>query len=175
MLLYAGIGGSPDFVDAYKWFTVGWTRADNPELYATSRDALAKKMTPVQIAKAEDLARQWLEAFERKRGAPIGPPPLPPPAQPVRVGGDIAAPERLKHVEPVYPPIAVSARVQGVVIVEATIGVTGKVEDARVVRSIPLLDAAALDAVKQWEYAPTLLKDVAVPVIMTVTVSFSLR
>ena len=54
---------------------------------------------------------------------------------------------RLKNVPPVYPPIAQSARVQGVVIIEATIGADGKVKDAKVLRSIPLLDQAALDAV----------------------------
>ncbi|MEQ1872068.1 MAG: energy transducer TonB, partial [Vicinamibacterales bacterium] len=93
---------------------------------------------------------------------------------PVRVGGNIKPPMRTKNVSPVYPPIAQSARVQGVVIIEATIGPGGKVTDARVLRSVPLLDAAALDAVKQWEYTPTLLNGVAVPVIMTVTVQFAL-
>jgi protein TonB len=82
---------------------------------------------------------------------------------------------RVKNVNPVYPPIAQSARVQGIVIIEATIGPNGKVEDAKVLRSIPLLDAAALDAVKQWEYTPTMLNNQPVPVIMTVTVNFTLQ
>jgi protein TonB len=64
--------------------------------------------------------------------------------------------------------------VQGVVILEAIIGQDGRILDARVLRSIPLLDQAALDAVKQWEYTPTLLNGVPVPVIMTVTVQFTL-
>jgi protein TonB len=78
-------------------------------------------------------------------------------------------------VNPVYPPIAQSARVQGVVIIEAIIGPDGRVTEAKVLRSIPLLDAAALDAVKQWVYTPTLLNGVPVPVIMTVTVNFTLQ
>jgi protein TonB len=94
--------------------------------------------------------------------------------QPVRVGGSIRAPMQLKKVQPAYPPIAESARVSGVVILEALIGVDGRVSDAKVLRSIPLLDQAALDAVRQWEYAPTLLNGVPVPVIMTATVTFSL-
>ena len=102
------------------------------------------------------------------------PPPPPPPAAPVRVGGNIKPPTKIKDVAPVYPPIAQSARVQGVVIIEATIGPNGQVQDARVLRSIPLLDQAALDAVKQWEFTPTLLNGVPVPVIMTVTVQFTL-
>ena len=103
------------------------------------------------------------------------PPPPPPPPAPIRVGGQIKQPTQLKRVNPVYPAIAQSARVQGVVIIEAVIGQNGKVQETKVLRSIPLLDAAALDAVKQWEYTPTLLNGVAVPVIMTVTVNFTLQ
>ena len=106
---------------------------------------------------------------------PPPPPPPPPPAAPVRVGGNIKQPTKVKNVPPVYPPIAQSARVQGVVIIEAVIGPNGRVQDARVLRSIPLLDQAALDAVKQWEFTPTLLNGVPVPVIMTVTVQFTLQ
>ena len=103
------------------------------------------------------------------------PPPPPPPTQPVRVGGNIKPPQKLKHVNPVYPPIAQSARVQGIVIIEATIGPSGAVQDAKVLRSIPLLDQAALDAVRQGQFTPTLLNGVPVPVIMTVTVQFTLQ
>ncbi len=103
------------------------------------------------------------------------PPPPPPPTQPVRVGGNIKPPQKVKHVNPVYPPIAQSARVQGIVIIEATIGPSGAVQDAKVLRSIPLLDQAALDAVRQWQFTPTLLNGVPVPVIMTVTVQFTLQ
>jgi protein TonB len=91
------------------------------------------------------------------------------------VGGDIKPPTRTKNVNPVYPPIAQSARVQGVVILEATIGPDGRVVNAKILRSVPLLDAAALEAVEQWEYTPTLLNGEPVPVIMTVTVNFTLQ
>lgn len=94
--------------------------------------------------------------------------------QPVRVGGAIKAPTQISKVQPVYPPIALSSRVSGVVILEALIGVDGRVSDAKVLRSIPLLDQAALDAVRQWAYTPTLLNGVPVPVVMTVTVTFTL-
>ena len=106
--------------------------------------------------------------------APPPPPPPPPPA-PVRVGGNIKQPTKVKDVKPVYPAIAQSARVQGVVIIEATIGPNGAVQEAKVLRSIPLLDAAALEAVRQWQFTPTLLNGVPVPVIMTVTVNFTLQ
>ena len=92
---------------------------------------------------------------------------------PVRVGGQIRPPTKIKDVKPVYPAIAQSARVGGTVTIEATIGTDGKVTDARVVRSIPLLDQAALDAVRQWEYLPTLLNGVPVPVLATITINFA--
>ena len=93
---------------------------------------------------------------------------------PVRVGGAIKAPIKTRDVRPVYPEIAQSARVQGVVILETTIDEQGRVSDARILRSIPLLDQAASDAVRQWEFTPTLLNGAPVSVIMTVTVQFSL-
>jgi TonB family protein len=91
----------------------------------------------------------------------------------VRVGGRIRTPTKIKDVKPVYPAIAQSARVSGVVTIEATIGPDGKVIETNVVHSIPLLDQAALDAVRQWEYTPTLLNGVPVPVLMTVTITFT--
>ena len=106
---------------------------------------------------------------------PLPPPPVPPaPRAPVRTGGQIQAPALVKRVPPVYPPIAVNAQVQGVVILEATVGRDGRVEEVAVLRSLPLLDRAAIDAVRQWVYAPLLLNGQAERFILTVTVSFSL-
>ncbi len=105
-------------------------------------------------------------------GLPDAPPP--PVQQPLRVGRDIKEPKKLKNVPPVYPAVALQARVQGVVILECTISAQGKVTDVNVLRGIPLFEQAAIDAVKQWVYTPTLLNGVPVPVIMTVTVNFKL-
>jgi TonB family protein len=91
----------------------------------------------------------------------------------VRVGGRIKPPSKIKDVKPVYPAIAQSAHVVGAVTIEATIGPDGKVIDTKVVRSVPLLDQAALDAVRQWEYTPALLNGEPVPVLVTVTVNFT--
>jgi periplasmic protein TonB len=135
----------------------------------------------------EEVVRDAASRVERGGGVPGGfpgglgevppppPPPPPPPQAPVRVGGNIRSPMKTKDVKPTYPAIAQSARVQGVVIIEATIGPDGRVQEAKVLRSIPLLDAAALDAVKQWTFTPTLLNGVPVPVIITVTVNFALQ
>ena len=107
-------------------------------------------------------------------GEPPAPPP-PAPVQPVPVGGRVRPPAKTVDVPPVYPPLAIAARVEGTVIIEAVIDTDGRVRSARVLRSISLLDAAALRAVGQWAYTPTLLNGVAVPVIMTVTVTFELH
>jgi protein TonB len=102
-------------------------------------------------------------------------PDAPPPPAPVRVGSVVKEPRKLKHVEAAYPRPAVLARVEGLVVLECTIDVTGHVADVRVLRGVPALDQAAVEAVRQWAYAPTLLDGVPVPVIMTVTVSFNLK
>jgi TonB family protein len=121
-------------------------------------------------------------------GAPQSAPPPPPPPPPpdsnatapawatgaIRIGGAVLAPTKTKNVAPVYPAIAQDAKVQGVVILETLIGVDGKITNARVLRSVPMLDQAALDAVMQWEFTPTRLNGQPVPVLMTVTVQFTL-
>ena len=93
---------------------------------------------------------------------------------PVRVGGDIKPPVRTEYVAPVYPPIAVQARVEGVVILELLIGTDGSVRQSRVLRQNALLDGAAVEAVKKWKYTPTLLNGVPTEVLTTVTVTFNL-
>lgn len=108
-------------------------------------------------------------------GGTVGAPPPPPsPLVAVRVGGQIKEPRKTRHAEVVYPEIAKSARVQGIVIMECTISPEGKVIDVKVLHGNPLLDGAAIEAVKQWEYTPTLLNGVPVSVIMTVTTDFKL-
>lgn len=108
----------------------------------------------------------------------LAPPPEPGPVkapEPVRVGGTIRNPIKVFNVDPVYPPMAQAAGVQGIVIIEATIGEDGRVINARILRSKPLLDQAALAAVQQWRFTPTMLNGQPVPVIMTVTVHFTLN
>lgn len=91
-----------------------------------------------------------------------------------RPGGDIREPRKIRDAPVVYPDIARAAKIEGIVILEATIDERGVVTDARVLRSVPTLDQAALTALKQWRYTPTLLNGVPVRVLMTVTFRFSL-
>jgi TonB family protein len=95
-------------------------------------------------------------------------------AKPPAAAGQMKPPTIIKNVPPVYPPDAQAARIEGKVVIEATIGPAGTVSAAKVIRSIPMLDQAAVDAVKQWVYEPTLLNGKAVSIVMTVTVTFAL-
>ena len=101
--------------------------------------------------------------------------PPPPPVAPIRVSSGMKPPIRIKDVTPVYPGVARLARISGTVIIDAVIGSDGRVTGARVLRSIPALDQAALDAVHQWLYTPTIVNGGPVAVVITVTVSFTLR
>lgn len=104
------------------------------------------------------------------------PPPIAPElSPPISIGGSIKPPIRTKYVTPEYPALARSTKVEGVVIIEAIIGVDGRVEHARVMRPKPFLDEAALAAVREWEYTPTLLNGKPTRVIMTVTVNYRLN
>jgi protein TonB len=108
------------------------------------------------------------------------PPPPPPPApagppQPVRIGGQISAPELLHRVEPVYPELAVMAKVTGTVILEAVVATDGTVDGVKVLRPVRFLDQAAIDAVKQWRYKPLVLNGVPTPFVLTVTLTFSIK
>lgn len=107
----------------------------------------------------------------------LGPPPPPvaEPEPPRRVGGIIRAPERTVFKAPTYPQVAKAARIEGTVVLEATLDEQGFVRNVTVLRSVPLLDQAAIDAVQQWRYSPTRLNGIAIPIIMTVTVTFSIR
>jgi protein TonB len=110
--------------------------------------------------------------------APVAPPlAAPPPVQPRihRVGQGIREPKKIVQVAPEYPEIARRAGIQGTVILEAILDATGRVESVRVLRSQPLLDEAAIRAVRQWRYSPTELNGVPVPVLMTITVNFFLN
>jgi protein TonB len=101
------------------------------------------------------------------------PPPEPP--GPVRVFSGVRPPRQLVRTRPDYPPTARAARVEGTVILEATIDETGVVRDLKILRSIPLLDRAAIAAVSRWRYEPTRLNGQPVAIVMTVTVTFRLK
>lgn len=105
------------------------------------------------------------------------PPPPPPPKkkEPIRVGGNVQSSKLIQRVEPSYPELAKRARIQGIVLLQVTVGEEGNVTDLKIIRGHPLLNDEAAKAVRQWKYSPTLLNGEPVPVIATVTVNFILR
>jgi protein TonB len=111
------------------------------------------------------------------------PPPPPPPAekpkpatpQRIRVGGNVAEAKVINRVQPVYPPLAKQARVSGTVRLNAVISRDGTIQDLQVVSGHPLLVQAALQAVRQWRYSPTLLNGEPVEVATVIDVNFTLR
>ncbi len=126
-----------------------------------------------------------VQVDERSPGTPGGAPenatpgelsPNPANAPPyLRIGGNIAASHLRRRVEPVWPELAKRARVQGIVLLQVTIDAQGNVEEVRLLRGHPLLNEAAIDAVKQWKYDPVRLNGAPVAVITTVTVDFKLK
>jgi len=96
-------------------------------------------------------------------GVVVAPSAPPPQMTPMRLHAGIREPRKIADVAPVYPQLAQASHVEGIV------------QAARVLRSVTLLDQAALDAVRQWKFTPALLNGVPVPVIMTVTVNFTLQ
>lgn len=104
--------------------------------------------------------------------------PVPPPAvvtPPSRLHAGIEPPRKIDDVAPNYPPLARQSQVQGIVILEVVIDEHGNVTSTRVLKSVPLLDQAAVEAVRRWKFAPARLNGEAIPIVMTVTVNFTLR
>ncbi len=184
-----------DYVDAMIVKNILLRHQANAETSPSTRaqliaDADALRNRAIQLQQSRQLLNSANQPSAVRAGVdgrmPPPPPPPPPPGStdpaslvdgmsPVRVGGSIKQPTKLVNMSPVYPEEAKAAAVQGVVIIEAIIDPGGLVSSAKVLRSIPLLDEAAVTAVKQWQFTPTLLNGAAVPVIMTVTVNFTLQ
>jgi protein TonB len=117
-----------------------------------------------------------LRAIQEAPPPPATPKPEPrEPHEPIRVSSDLQAARLIRRVEPVYPALALQARVSGVVRLEAIIAEDGTIRQLRVLSGNPLLVPSARDAVSQWRYRPTLLGGVAVPVLTRIDVHFKLE
>jgi len=169
----------PDYVDALTYKNLLLRMQANLET-----DPVRKKQL---IAEADVLRNRAIELNKQRSAIDGGgaavplPPPPPRPGDPItsqpRIppSEGIKQPTKIKDVRPVYPADALAARVAGVVVIEVSLDTEGHVRDATVLRSIPMLDDAALAAVRQWEFTPAVSNGVPVPVKMTVTVNFALQ
>jgi TonB family protein len=127
-----------------------------------------------RLTEAEAMTTRALELM--RQSAPAVPPA--PPSEPgtvLRVGGSIVEPKRVFYVPPIYPADAAAAGVEGTVIIEAFLAKDGTVKAAKILRSVPGLDQAALGSVQQWRFTPTLLNRVPVEILMTVSVTFTAK
>lgn len=176
---------NPDYVEALTYKNLLLRLRANLETDPFQKQQLIAEADTLR-SRAIELSKGRTAINSANTGVMLGSPPPPPPPPglartspsgmaPVRVGGNIKTPTKVKDVRPAYPPDARAAGIQGVVILETTIDTEGRVSDAKVLRSIPVLDDAALEAVRQWEFTPTEFNGMLVPVIMTVTVNFTLQ
>ena len=117
-----------------------------------------------------------LEVLPGTGSSIIMPAPEPPrQTGPVRVAQLPVAPRKIVDARPLYPEIARAARREGTVVLEAVLDTAGRVTQLRVIQSVPLLDQAALDAVRQWRYTPSVYGGQPVSVLMTITIRFQLQ
>lgn len=147
---------------------------DEAERYAMTAPTTSRSFGPAAVPGGPARAGTATVGATVVGGAVVSSPPQGA-AAPVRPGGHIPAPRKIRHVDPVMPEAARAARVLGIVIVELTIDADGAVHDVRVLRSIPLLDDAAVAAARQWMYEPTLVNGQAVAAIITATVEFKMQ
>jgi TonB family protein len=128
-----------------------------------------------RMAEAEEAATRAL-GLVRAQVPTVAPAAFTPvPSGPIRVGGAVVEPRKVRHVTPEYPAAAQAAGLTGAVVIEAVVAVDGTVRNAVVLKSVPGLDDAALAAVRQWLYTPTRLNGAPIEVVMTASVVFSGR
>jgi periplasmic protein TonB len=150
-----------------------------PSMLGPERDTPAEPAGPVTPGAPPD---GWIgpvgvgvpDGLGAPSAIPVPPPPVEPPTL-VRAGGAVREPRKVSDVRPVYPAIAQAAKIEGLVILEAVINERGVVERVKVLRSVPLLDGAAVEAVQKWRYTPTLLNGIPVSVLMTIRLNFTLH
>jgi TonB family protein len=178
------IGGVSDVMKVVGYPAEAHAPVTDPLAEARARDQIVKdpaaasnyfdlaKLYYLQerFAESEQMVARAVELVDQQAGA------TPPAASgPALRGGDVKEPRQIRSVPPVYPAAAIAARVAGVVILEAKISPTGSVKEARILQSVPGLDAAALGAIRQMLFTPTLLNGVPVEITLNANVIFELR
>ena len=137
----------------------------------TGREAIS--FTTIEsVNSIEQGGRGTIDGIGIAEKAPTVPPT---PAGPMRLRQGIQAPRKIVDVAPVYPMLARQTRTAGIVVLDVIIDERGNVTSTRVLKSVALLDQAAVDAVQRWKFSPARLNGEAIPIVMTVTVSFRLQ
>ena len=183
MTLVTGTNSEKTTTDAAGRFTFGVVDPGKHTIQAEV-PGFGKLQQPIELKQDADWTRAIMlsvgelrETITVRSRRPVAPTPLASAGPtPVRVGGNIRAPRKLKNVNPVYPDRMRDAGLEAAVKVEAFIGADGSVTNARVVSASihPDFAIAAIDAVRQWQFEPTLLNGKPVAVVMTVSIDFGL-
>jgi TonB family protein len=154
--------------DALRAARIAEQNARDAEIQRTTREANVRELAERGLIAPSEVQR--LLAQQRLLVAPSGRTPIR-----IRDLPGVKSPTVVKRVNPAHPLVAMQARVSGTVVLEALVDERGRVADARVVRSIPLLDQAALDAARQWEFTPTVVNGETVPVLVMLEMTFALK
>jgi len=144
-----------------------------PANLETADDFFAAARVLYEQGRFEDAVAMNARAVAIRRGDMPQAATAPDPSGPVRIGGSIKESRKIRHVPPIFPADAVAAGVEGTVVLNAVLGKDGAVRDVAVITGVPVLNDAALNAVRLWVFTPTLLNGVPVEVAMTVTVNFT--
>jgi TonB family protein len=180
------LAADPTFFDAlvYKTIALRTLAADEPDAAAKQRltaeaDDLRSRAVTLRNAAGTSQAE-----YQNSNLALPPPPPPPPPVEgagPIQfsyaqtsftASGNTGALQKVKDVRPVFPPVAISFGIQGTVVIEAVVDRAGRVTTARIVESVPLLDQAAIDAIKQWQFDPATVNPTNERVTLTIRANF---
>ena len=176
-VLSASHESSQDKVEALQWLTIAKALAptlDVVRLEIESQHGLADRMT-AKDAEADAEAQHWLEVFRRRPQRAI---PASTRVIAFQVGGGVVAPQLLRQARPAYAPGAMQKKIQGIVLVQGIVLPNGTLTDVRIVRSLDPkygLDQEALNAARQWRFAPGTKDGVAVPVQISIELTFTLK
>lgn len=143
-------------------FSLQCNKKETPESQA-SLQTKPETSTPAEAVKVEAQKIEPTKTEVQKEEAPI------------EVSAVDEKPKLIKEIKPVYPIIARQARVEGIVVIQTFIDEEGQVYIAKVIQSVPLLDQAAIDAVRQWKYSPAILNGKPVKVQADITITFRLK
>jgi TonB family protein len=183
MTLVTGTSSEKTTTDAAGHFTFGVVDPGKHTIQAEV-PGFGKLQQPIDLKQDADWTRAIMlsmgevrETIVVRSRRPVAPAPIASGPTPVRVGGNVRAPRKLKNVSPTYPERMRDAGLEAAVKVEAVIGIDGSVTNARVVSASihPDFAIAAIDAVRQWQFEPTLLNGKPVAVVMTVSIDFGLE
>jgi TonB family protein len=171
---YEGAANDPDWTKRYALLSAAIQHSPtagllgNPAIWRSMPSTFREQVKQLWIAQVQQHPADVQVLRNAANGLDTAP-------QYIRVGGNVQNSNLLTKVEPVYPPLARQARIQGTVRFDSTIAADGHIQNLQLVSGHPLLVGAATQAVQQWVYKPTLLNGNPVAVVTTLDINFTLQ